>query len=174
MKKNCLPRVRLHQAFKKKEWYSSSQAPLGFHGIENTANAGKVKLGQRFIPDPLYHHLALRRIQVAGESAREASAKGPELDGETRRGNLRMDLPTHEETTMRLLTLIYHGVDVARSAYLGAPAGDSAKDRDGHLHPPALDVTRQVGTPDHGRVSEVDDYVVGRDVFDEIPKEHLP
>lgn len=74
---------------------------------------------------------------------------------------------------MRLFALVYHGVDIARSAYSRAPASEGAKDRDRRLHAATLDVARQVGASDQGGVGKVDDHISGRDVVDQIPQEHL-
>ena len=61
---------------KKKSVVSPFYAPSGFHRLNNTANTGKIKFSQRLIPDPLNHYLALRGVQVGGESMESSSGKG--------------------------------------------------------------------------------------------------
>lgn len=44
-----------------------------------------------------------------------------------------MNLPTHEETTMRFLSFVYHGVDEARCAHLWGPP-EGPKEFHAYLH----------------------------------------
>jgi hypothetical protein len=49
--------------------------PSCFHGIQDSAYTGKVKLSHCFLPDPFYYHLALDRVQECGKTGRTLSQR---------------------------------------------------------------------------------------------------
>lgn len=69
-----------------------------------------------------------------------------------------MNLPAHEETTVRLLPFVYHSVDEARRAHLRGPS-EGLEELHAYLHC-ALDFSCQFSSLHPGRVREVDDDVV--------------
>ena len=111
--------------------------------MQDFANVGEFKLCQRLLPAPLRDQLALGRIQVGVKSARRlANDKHEEPKGSRKiRRDLRVDFPTHDETSMRLLSLINHSIDKARGADSRGPAREGTKDLDADFHP-ACDVAR--------------------------------
>ena len=102
------------------------------HGVQDCANVGEFQLCQRLLPAPLRDQLALGRIQVGVKSARGLANDRHEEPKESRkiRRNLRVNLPTHDETSMRLLSLIHHSVNKARGADSRGPAREGTEDLD--------------------------------------------
>ena len=85
--------------------------------------------------------------------------------------DVRMDLPTHEEATMWLFSMIHYSVDKARGARLRCSTECSKKFYP-RLHW-ALDISSKLRASAPGGIREVDNNIVSRDELHKLPEPHV-
>lgn len=133
---------------------------LSFHRLEDRSRTSKLKLLHRLLPNTFYHHLTIERVQESRESRNEISKFGLANLGK-RNNNSRMDLPTHQKTTMTLLSLVNRRIDKTTRSNLRRPSRTNSKSLHPHLQHRIRNRSSQLCALAPSRIGQVNNHVVG-------------